>query len=80
MQGFAEDLYHVIPDHWRQRWCAARAHLDAALQRRTQHCRGPRRGFEAVGFATLEWVDWSNSSQLSEQIGKTFTAETEALY
>jgi hypothetical protein len=30
------------------------------------HRRGPWRSFEAVEFATLEWVDWFNSRRLLE--------------
>src|SRR3978361_2338324 len=35
------------------------------------HRRGPRRSFEAVEFATLEWVDWFNHRRLLEPIGHT---------
>jgi putative transposase len=31
--------------------------------------RGPWRSFEAVEFATLEWVDWFNNRRLLEPIG-----------
>jgi transposase InsO family protein len=31
--------------------------------------RGPSRNFEAVVFATLEWVDWFNNKRLLEPIG-----------
>jgi putative transposase len=30
------------------------------------HQGGPCRSFEAVGFATLEWVDWFNNRRLLE--------------
>ena len=33
------------------------------------HRRGPGRSFEAVEFATLEWVDWFNNRRLLEPIG-----------
>ncbi len=33
------------------------------------HRRGPWRSFEAVEFATLEWVDWFNNRRLMEPIG-----------
>jgi putative transposase len=33
------------------------------------HRRGPWRRFEAVEFATLEWVDWFNNRRLLEPIG-----------
>jgi transposase InsO family protein len=43
------------------------------------HRRGPWRSFEAVEFATLEWVDWFNS-RLLEPIGNLPPAEAEAAY
>jgi len=33
------------------------------------HRRGPWRSFEAVEFATLEWVDWLNNRRLLEPLG-----------
>src|SRR6204780_5990061 len=33
------------------------------------HRRGPWRSFEAVEFATLEWVAWFNNRRLLEPIG-----------
>lgn len=33
------------------------------------HRRGPWRSFEAVEYATLEWVDWFNNRRLSSQSG-----------
>ena len=44
------------------------------------HRRGPWRSFEAVEFATLEWVDWFNSRRLLEPIGDIPPAEAEARY
>lgn len=44
------------------------------------HRRGPWRSFEAVEFATLEWVDWSNTRRLLEPIGNVPPAEAEARY
>jgi transposase InsO family protein len=44
------------------------------------HRRGPRRSFEAVEFATLEWVDWFNHRQLLEPIGNIPPAEAEDCY
>jgi hypothetical protein len=41
------------------------------------HRRGPRRSFEAVEFATLEWVDWFNNRRLPEPIGNIPPAEAE---
>jgi transposase InsO family protein len=44
------------------------------------HRRGPWRSFEAVEFATLEWVDWYNNRRLLEPIGHVPPAEAEAIY
>jgi len=44
------------------------------------HLRGPWRSFEAVEFATLEWVDWFNTRRLLEPIGNIPPAEAEARY
>ena len=42
------------------------------------HRRRPWRSFEAVEFATLEWVDWFNNRRLLEPIGDIPPAEAEA--
>ena len=39
------------------------------------HRRRPWRSFEAVEYATLEWVDWFNHQRLLEPIGNITTAE-----
>ena len=44
------------------------------------HRRSPWRSFEAVEFATLEWVAWFNSRRLLEPIGNIPPAEAEAAY
>ena len=44
------------------------------------HRRGPWRSFEAVEFATLEWVDWFNNRRLLEPIGNLPPAEAETAY
>lgn len=44
------------------------------------HRRGPWRSFEAVEFATLEWVDWFNNRRLLEPIGNIPPAEAEAQF
>ncbi len=44
------------------------------------HRRGPWRSFEAVEFATLEWVDWFNHRRLLEPIGNIPPAEAEQRY
>jgi len=44
------------------------------------HRRGPWRSFEAIEFATLEWVDWFNNRRLLEPIGNIPPAEAEQRY
>ena len=44
------------------------------------HRRGPWRNFEAIEFATLEWVDWVNNRRLLEPIGFIPPAEAEQRY
>jgi putative transposase len=44
------------------------------------HRRRPWRSFEAVEFATLEWVDWFNNRRLLEPIGNMPPAEAEQRY
>jgi transposase InsO family protein len=44
------------------------------------HRRGPWRSFEAVEWATLEWVDWYNTRRLLEPIGHIPPAEAEERY
>lgn len=44
------------------------------------HRRGPWRSFEAVEYATLEWVDWFNHRRLLEPIGNIPPAEAEENY
>ena len=41
------------------------------------HRRGSSRSFEAVEFATLEWVDWFNNRRLLDPIGNIPPAEAE---
>ena len=41
------------------------------------HRCGPWRNFEAVEYATLEWVDWFNNRRLLEPIGNIPPAEAE---
>ena len=44
------------------------------------HRRGSWRSFEAMEYATLEWVDWFNYRRLLEPIGNIPPAETEDQY
>jgi len=42
------------------------------------HQRGPWKSFDAVEYATLEWVDWFNHRRLLETIGHIPPAEAES--
>ncbi len=42
------------------------------------HRRGPWRSFEAVEYATLEWVDWLNNRRRLEPIRNIPPTEAEA--
>ena len=44
------------------------------------HRKGPWRTFEAVEFATLEWIDWFNHRRLLEPSGNIPPAEAEERY
>lgn len=44
------------------------------------HRRGPWRSYEAVEFATLEWVDWFNNRRLLEPVGNIPPVEAEQRY
>jgi putative transposase len=44
------------------------------------HRRGPWRSFEAIEYATLQWVDWFNNKRLLEPIGNVPPAEAEKRY
>ncbi|BAR47116.1 transposase and inactivated derivatives [Methylobacterium aquaticum] len=44
------------------------------------HRGGPWRSFEAVEYATLEWVDWYNHRCLLAPIGNVPPVEAEARY
>ena len=44
------------------------------------HRRGPWRSFEAVEYATLEWVDWFNTRRLLQPIGNIPPTEAEEEY
>lgn len=44
------------------------------------HRRGPWRTFEAVEYATLEWVDWFNNKRLLQPIGNIPPVEAEQRY
>jgi transposase InsO family protein len=44
------------------------------------HRRGPWRSFEAIEYATFEWVNWFNNRRLLEPIGYIPPAEAEERY
>jgi putative transposase len=44
------------------------------------HGRGPWRSFEAIEYATLEWIDWFNNRRLLDPIGNIPPAEAEEQY
>ncbi len=54
--------------------------IDGLYKADVIHRRGPWRSFEAVEFATLEWVDWFNHRRLLELIGNVPPAEAEQRY
>ena len=54
--------------------------INGLFKAEVTHRRGPWRSFEAVEYATLEWVDWFNNRRLLEPIGHIPPAEAEANY
>jgi transposase InsO family protein len=54
--------------------------INGLYKAETIYRRGPWRSFEAVEFATLEWVDWFNNRRLLEPIGNIPPAEAEERY
>ena len=54
--------------------------INGLYQAEVIHRRGPWKSFDAVEFATLEWVDWFNHRRLLEPIGNIPPAEAEARY
>jgi putative transposase len=42
--------------------------------------KGPRKGLDAVEFATVEWVNWCNTSRLHSYCGDVPPIEYEGLY
>ena len=51
--------------------------VNGFLKAEVIHCRGPWRSFEAVEYATLEWVDWFSNRRLLEPIGHIPPAHAE---
>ncbi len=54
--------------------------INGLCKAEVNHRRGPWRSFEAVEFATLEWVDWFKDRRLLQPIGNIPAAEAEAAY
>ena len=52
--------------------------IDGLFKAEVIHRRGPWRSFDAVEYATLEWVDWFNNRRPLEPIGNIPPAEAEA--
>jgi putative transposase len=59
-------------------WCAGPDRNNPARIGRRR--RGPWRSFEAVEYATLEWVEWFDHRRLLESIGNIPPAEAEDQY
>ena len=59
---------------------ALRLTINGLYKAEVIHKRGPWRSFEAVEYATLEWVDWFNHRRLLEPIGNIPPAEAEDQY
>ena len=65
----------------RETWCGSLAETVIGLfKTEVIHRRGPWRSFQAVEYATLEWVDRFNHGRLLEPIGHVPPAEAEARY
>ena len=52
--------------------------INGLFKAKVIHRRGPSRSFDALEYATLEWVDWFNNRHLLEPIGNIPPAEAEA--
>ncbi len=60
--------------------CSPSTTIHGLYKAKVIHRRGPWRSFEAVEFATLEWVDWFNNRRLLGPIGNILPAEAEERY
>ena len=54
--------------------------IDGLFKAEVIHRHGPWWSFEAVEYATLEWVDWHSHRRLLEPIGNVPPAEAEAIF
>ncbi len=52
--------------------------INGLFKAKVIHRCGPWCSFDAVEYATLEWVDWFNNRRLLEPIGNAPPAEAEA--
>ena len=59
---------------------ALAATIDGLHRAEVSHRPGPWKSFEAVEFATLEWVDGFNTRRLREAIDDSPPAEAEAAH
>jgi transposase InsO family protein len=69
---------HELSSDWR--YDVGRPNGDRPVQAEVIHRRGLWRWFDALEYATLEWVDWFNNRRLLEPIGNIPPAEAEANY
>lgn len=88
----ARDVYHALRSDHAARTAAAAFHAPLAIAAEHHplaesgiglyeagviHRRGPRRGFDDVEYATVEWVAWFNTQPLMEPLGSVPPAEFE---
>ncbi len=61
----------TVPHLWLAHHLSSKAEKTGPYVQKAEviHCGGPWRNFEAVEYATLEWVDWFNYRRLLEPIG-----------
>ena len=52
--------------------------INGVFKAEVSHPRGPWRNFEAVGYATLDWIERFDNRRLPEPIGNIPPAEAEA--
>ena len=57
-----------------------RSNSNGLYKAEVTHRRGSWKSFDAVEFATLQWVDWFNHRRLMEPIGNIPPAEAEERY
>jgi putative transposase len=77
VQAGIEPSVGRVGDSYDTAWAETVNGLDKAA---VIHRRGPWKSFEAVEYATLEWVDWFNNRRRLEPIGNLPPAEAEQRY